>query len=172
MAHQNLEFEWITAQWTYRKQTQASGERPIRCFLTFMLKQDAGKTGCIKKVTWFGTQRYRDFKANTMTKVQQQAYDIARSQNHTYIGKFRVTSVKGKSRDLTRNNIGELAASGRFEHNVFHMSIYTGTDIVDLVFDQKLSGKQQEWFNGQARWGNQTARPADSFDNWLEAANV
>lgn len=166
-----LRFEWITAQWAFRKQhSNPNPATRLSVMLTFMLPEEIGTGQRPHKITFYLTDRWREFQAVNL--FQQRIQQMAQAREVRWIGKARVRQQRNQPvEDHHRRNIPDLVMTATLQDQVVVAQLYSPQQEITLRFDQPLSAEQRRYYQGGAQWGRVPRRRArDDFYDWLRHA--
>jgi hypothetical protein len=168
-----VRFAWIAAQWAWSQNSRNRSPEPsrLRVTMTFMLPEEVGTQQRPHRITFNLTDRLREFQAANTFQKHIKTLVILRQDR--WIGKARIRQSRTEPvQDLHRRNIPDLTMSAWIESAVIHARLWTPIQQIDLVFDQDLTEKQQQCYEGAAVWGTQPRRPRprDDFYDWIAHA--
>jgi len=169
-----LRFEWITAQWAWSKTSKKTGEPTrLRVTVTFMLPEEIGTRQKPHKITFNLTDRLREFKPANL--FQQQIKTVIGVRGDRWIGKARIRQPRNEPvAEQHRRNIPDVVMSAWHDEtrNIICARLFTPQQQIDLEFDQALSEKQRQIYDGAASWGRlpKKNRPRDDFYDWIRYA--
>ena len=170
-----IRFEWITAQWAWHKQRDNEKQaQRLRVSMTFMTPEEIGTQQKPHKITFYLTDRHREFQATN--PLQQQVVSIAGLKNQRWIGKARIRQPRGERvQDHHRRNIPDLVMTAAIvdtDWPYIQATLYTPEQQITLDFNQTLSLAQQKYYEGGAVWGRvpERKKPVDDFHDWMRYA--
>jgi len=163
------DFGWIIAQWTWSKnRNKKDSASRLRITLTFQSTADIGTKIKPKKITFNLTDRLREFQAANLFQERIKSWAVLNESK--WIGKARLRQPKsydGALPDHYRLNIPDLAMTARIENGVVVAGLHSVIETIQLIFDQPLTERQKEIYDGEARWGKRIkVRPRDEFYDW------
>jgi len=166
-------FGWIVAQWAWSSNRNKKDKATrLRVTVTFQTTSDIGTKIKPKKITFNLTDRLREFQAANLFQESIKSYAVLTESR--WIGKARLRQPKsydGALPDYYRMNIPDLTMTARIENGVVAAQLHSMTGTIPLIFDQPLTERQKQVYDGEARWGKRIRiRPRDEFYDWRKYA--
>lgn len=168
-----IQFEWITAQWAFRKHRgrEAQASR-IAITLTFLMPQEIGTQIRPHKITFYLTDRLREFQATN--DLQRRVLTWAGLNDQRWVGKARVRQSRTEPvQDYHRRNIPDLVMTAEIAQpdgdSFVRAYLHTPREMITLEFTHPLTAAQQRYYEGAARWGN-LPQVRDDFTDWIRYA--
>jgi hypothetical protein len=164
-----LALAWVAAQWTWASDKNTR----LRVAMTFMTPQDIEQRAQPRRITFYLTDRMREFRATN--ELQQQVLTLALLRQQQWIGKARIRQRAGQAvQDHHRRNIPDVAMTAQVidtgpDQAHVEAMLYTPNQQIALVFDQPLTTAQRRYYLGAATWGCRPA-PRDDFHDWMNYA--
>ena len=133
--------------------------------MTFMLPEEIGTPQAPHRITFYLTDRWREFRPANL--FQRQIHESART---TWIGKARVRQRAGQ--EVHRRNIPDLVMTAWDADGVLQAQVHSPQQMIDLRFDQPVTERQQPYYMAAAAWGRvqRAPRARDDFYDWLQHA--
>lgn len=169
-----VRFEWITAQWAFRRQsTNPNPAQRIAVAMTFMLPEEIGTRQQPHKITFYLTDRWREFQPGN--PFQRHIHTMAGLRGVRWIGKARLRQRRGQEvTDHHRRNIPDLVmtadiADADTADPWLQARLWTPLQQIDLDFRRPLTEGQRRYYEGAAAWGR-VPRARDDFGDWIRYA--
>jgi len=167
------DFGWIVAQWAWSKNRNKQDKATrIRITLTFQPTREIGTQIKPKKITFNLTDRLREFQGANLFQEGIKSWAVLNEAR--WIGKARLRQPKnyqGALPEHYRMNIPDLVMTASIKDSVIQAELHSLSGTIILVFDQPLTERQKQTYDGEARWGKRIKiRPRDEFYNWRDYA--
>lgn len=167
------DFGWIVAQWAWSKSRRKNDKATrLRVTVTFQPTADIGTKNKPKKITFNLTDRLREFQAANLFQETIKSWAVLNQSK--WMGKARLRqpkSYEGSLPDHYRLNIPDLVMTAAIQDGIIVADLHTMSGTIKLRFDQPLTERQQQVYDGEARWGKRIrVRPRDEFYDWRNYA--
>lgn len=164
-----FELAWVAAQWTWASERN----QRLRVAMTFMTPQDILTRTQPKRITFYLTDRLREFRPTN--DLQQRVATVAALQQVRWIGKARIRQRAGQPvEDYHRRNIPDMVMTAQVQDEDLgrpwiKARLYTIQQQIDLDFTHTLTPGQRRYYLGAAIWGCRPG-PKDDFYDWQSYA--